>query len=106
MDASHAARRCPRYAASASTAESLGTSAGAFHGRHGPLGSTPREQSHDFAEATTRPGTSAPRARASSPTTAPGSPPHGSDVLPAGNSPVAGRYAKDGRRVRASTTPA
>jgi hypothetical protein len=90
MAASHAARRWRKYAAWASTGDSRGTSPGAFQGRIGWLGSTPTEQSHDFADATTRAGTSAPRARASSPTTCSACP-HGSARLSGFISFAAGR---------------
>ena len=41
--------------------DAAATSSGAPHGRIGAVGSTPTEHSHDFADETTRPGTSAPR---------------------------------------------
>jgi hypothetical protein len=104
MTASHADRRCCRYTASASTAERRGTSSGAFHGRIGCVGSRPTEHSQDFADATTRAGTSAPRARASSPSTCSAGP-QGRSRLSGGNSFGAGRYTNDGSCARAWTTP-
>ena len=50
-------------------ARSAATSSGAPHGRIGAVRFAPPYDSHDFADATSRAGFSAPRVRASSPTT-------------------------------------
>src|ERR1700740_2253059 len=83
---SHTLYKCCRNCDDASTGESLGTSAGACHGKMGEVRFTPAYESHDLAEATRRLGLSAPRLRASSPTTNFGSGSHGSAMLPFGKS--------------------
>ena len=74
-------------------------------GRKAPWRSTPGCASQDFAEATCRAGASAPRSRASTPTTALGPGSHGSAMPPAAISSGSGKYRNDGSTDRGSTTP-
>src|SRR5579871_4071984 len=83
---SHALDKCCRNCEDASTGESLRTSGGACQGRIGEVRFTPAKESQDLAEATRRLELSAPRLRASSPTTNLGSVSHGSERLPLGKS--------------------
>src|SRR5581483_598158 len=66
--------------------------------------STPGCASHDLADATCRAGATAPRSRASTPTTASGRGSQGRASAPASSSPGSPKYRNDGRIGRASTT--
>ena len=87
--ASQAWRMCARYLAETSTGDSLRTSSGLPQGRIGAVRSAPACESQDFADATRRAGTSAPRWRAKAPTTSCSSP-QGSARALGGSSPAAG----------------
>src|SRR5215472_1231679 len=102
--ASHAVRMYCKYCAEASTGESFGTSSGACHGKIGEVLFTAAHDSHDFAEATSREGFSAPRLRANSPMTNLGARSHGNSRLPTGKSNSPGAKRKDGSKVRSATS--
>ena len=103
MLASHAARRCAEVRGRRRRpARACGTSSGAPHGRIGARRDRRRRaQSHDLADATTRPGTSAPRARASSPTTRSAAPPRQRAARGDRYSPARGQVEERRQRGRA-----
>jgi hypothetical protein len=90
------------------TGETLGTSAGAPHGRIDAVRPAPAYDSHDLADATRRDGFSEPRFRASSPTThlAASSSAQGSPRLSGGKSNSPATYKKDGSSEAADTSAA
>src|SRR5258708_32386382 len=102
---SQAARKCSRKRCAASTGEILSTLSAAFGGRIGAVRSTPAWDNQDFADATSRLATSAPRFCARGPVTEFGAASHGTAMEPAGKSDEPGIVGEEGGRGRAQELP-